>query len=348
MYKGCLNNRIIYKGISKNFMSSTNSLNSSIPVIDIDPLRNGNLNSRKAVAKQIDEANREIGFFLIKNTGIEFNYVHKTLKSCEEFFLSSFENKMKCRIDNPPENKPWGYFPQNMELLQRSQDFDSKEKKTYFNDINEQYNLQNDNPNANFPSRIFPSYPESFKVNFSKYWKDCESLSNLLLEGFALSLDVDEKFFYEKFNKCASSLRVLHYPENIKLQPGQFRASEHTDYGSLTMLYSTAPGLQVKSRKGEYLDVNIPWDHFVINIGDLMAFWTNDRWISTPHRVVSKNSEEPVKRFSLAFFHNPNTDCLVDCIPTCQTLENPWKYEKIYSGDFIMKKFKASIGEVKL
>ena len=168
MYKTFFKYRFFYKGISKKFLSSNNYLNSSIPVIDIEPLRNGNLKSRKAVAKQIDEANREIGFFLIKNTGIDFNHVHKTLKSCEEFFLSSLENKMKCRIDNPPENKPWGYFPQNMELLQRSKDFNSKEKKTYFNDINEQYNLQNDNPNGNFPSRIFPSYPESYKENFSK------------------------------------------------------------------------------------------------------------------------------------------------------------------------------------
>jgi len=84
-------------------------------------------------------------------------------------------------------------------------------------------------------------------------------------------------------------MRLLHYPEKIPLEAGQFRASEHTDYGGLTILYSTSPGLQVKTRWGEWLDINIPKDHFVINIGDLMAFWTNDRWVSTPHRVVAKD-----------------------------------------------------------
>jgi isopenicillin N synthase-like dioxygenase len=332
------------KFLSKKFFSSGKIIE-SIPVIDIAPLRSGDPVAMKKVGKQIDEVNKEIGFFLVKNTGIDFDHIQKTLKACEDFFLSPLENKMQCRIDSPPEYKPWGYFPRNMEQLQRGKDFDKKEKKTYLNDINEQFNMQNDNPKAMLPAPTFPSYPTEFKPHFIKYWKDCENLSNLLLKGFALGLDINENFFENKFDYCASALRVLHYPEGVKLQPGQFRASEHTDYGSLTVLYSTAPGLQVRNRKGEYIDVVIPWGHFVINIGDLMAFWTNDRWVSTPHRVIAKDNEVPVKRFSLAFFHNPNSDSLVECIPSCQSSENPWKYEKIYSGDFIMKKFKASIGE---
>jgi isopenicillin N synthase-like dioxygenase len=325
--------------LGKKFFSS------SIPVIDLKGLRSGDLKSMKEVGKQIDEANKEIGFFLVKNTGVDFGHMEKTLKTCEDFFLSPLENKMQCRKDSPPEFKPWGYFPRNMEQLQRGKDFDSKEKKDYLNDINEQFNMQNDSPKSNLPAPIFPSYPQEFKPVFTRYWKDCESLSNLLLKGFALGLDIEPAYFENKFDYCASVLRVLHYPEGVKLQPGQFRASEHTDYGSLTVLYSTAPGLQVKNRNGEYVDVTIPWEHFVINIGDLMAFWTNDKWVSTPHRVISKDSDKPVKRFSLAYFHNPNTDCLVECIPSCQSEKQPWKYEKIYSGDFIMKKFKASIGE---
>jgi isopenicillin N synthase-like dioxygenase len=132
------------------------------------------------------------------------------------------------------------------------------------------------------------------------------------------------------------------------LQQGQFRASEHTDYGALTVLYSTAAGLQVKNTQGEWIDVEVPKGHFVINIGDLMSFWTNNRWVSTPHRVVTKDSAKPTKRFSLVFFHNPNYDAKVECIPTCETRENPAKFSHVLAGDFIMKKFKASIGEAEL
>lgn len=319
---------------------------SSIPIIDLAGLRAGSQKEMKSVGTQIDQANKEIGFFLVKNTGFDFKFIDITLKSCEEFFLSDMSNKMKCRIDEPPEFKPWGYFPRNMELLQRSKDFNKKEKVTYLNDINEQYNMQNDNPQAGLVQRVFPYYPESFKEVFTKYWKDCEGLSNLLLKGFALGLDVNQDFFENKFDNCASCLRVLYYPETVKLQPGQFRASEHTDYGALTVLYSTAPGLQLKTRKGDWIDVEVPPEHFVINIGDLMAFWTNDRWVSTPHRVISKDVENPVKRFSFAFFHNPNSETIVDCINSCKNENNPWRYQQITSGEFIMKKFKASIGEI--
>lgn len=330
---------------SLNFFSfKPFSVKNSIPVIDVEALRLGNEKERKDVGKQIDEANREIGFFLVKNTGVDFNFMKETIDTCEKFFLSDLENKMSCRKDDI-ENKPWGYFPRNLEQLTRGRDFDKKEKQTYLNDINEQFNMQNDHHKAGLAKRVFPNYPPEFRDVFPKYWKECEKLSNLLLKGFAYGLDVPANFFEDKFDYCSSCLRVLYYPQDVGLQPGQFRASEHTDYGSLTVLYSTAPGLQVKNRKGEWLDVEVPWEHFVINIGDLMAFWSNDRWVSTPHRVISKDSQKPVKRFSLAFFHNPNSDAVVECIPSCQSQSNPAKYQKVVSGDFIMKKFRASIGE---
>ena len=86
----------------------------------------------------------------------------------------------------------------------------------------------------------------------------------------------------------------------------------------------------------------------MINIGDLMSFWTNNRWVSTPHRVVAKDIAKPTKRFSLVFFHNPNYDAKVNCIPSCHSTENPAKYSQVLAGDFIMRKFKASIGETDL
>jgi len=95
----------------------------------------------------------------------------------------------------------------------------------------------------------------------------------------------------------------------------------------------------VKARTGEWIDIEIPWNHFVINIGDLMAYWTNDRWISNLHRVVSSESGNSEDRFSLAFFHNPNSEALVECIPTCHSSSNPIKYKKVYSGDFLWHSF---------
>lgn len=207
--------------------------------------------------------------------------------------------------------------------------------------------MQNDHPGAKLAKWVYPPYPEEFKSVYAGYFKDCETLANKVMECFAHGLEIDETFFHNKFDKNNSVLRTLFYPENMSLSAGQLWASEHTDYGALTLLYSTAPGLQAKNRDNEWIDVSIPWEHYAVNIGDLMAFWSNDRWVSTPHRVISKDMDKPVKRISLAFFHNPNKDCLIECIPSCHDEKNPIKYEKTYSGDFIMKKFHASIGEKK-
>ena len=316
---------------------------SKIPVIDVSPLYELNIQAFQQVGQQIDEANRTIGFFLIKNTGIDFSNVSQLVSTSQSFFQSSIDNKMTCR--NPAtEYLPWGYFPRNMEQLQRGKDFENQ-KQDYMNDVNEQFNLQSDHPLALLPLRQYPPYPMEFKQVFDNYYRQAYELSNLLMKGFAAGLGIPFNFFEDKFTYASSCLRVLHYPQGEKLVPGQYRASEHTDYGALTLLYSTAAGLQVKNRKGEWLDIEVPWKHFVVNIGDLMAFWTNDRWVSNLHRVVGKG-DNPLKRISVAFFHNPNYDAEIECISTCvDKSQNKGKYDKVMSGDFIMKKFKASVGE---
>lgn len=328
----------------KKFIKSFSGKLQHIPVIDISPLRNGTESARKEVGRQIDEANKDIGFIVVKNSGIDFKFVSEVIETADKFFSSPMENKMKCRV-NTPEQKPYGYYPRNFEALQRTEQADIDTK--YVNDVNESYNLQSANPKSLCPERIFPEYPKEFSTVMNKYWNECDVLARTLMKGFAYGLGVEPCFFESKLDHSASVVRLIHYPEGVKLQPGQYRISEHTDYGSLTILYSTAEGLQVKTRKGEWVNVQIPWEHFVINIGDLMAFWTNDRWVSTPHRVVSKDNENPHKRFSIVYFQNPNHDALIECIPTCKDEKYPAKYKPILSQDFVLNKFRTSIGEAK-
>lgn len=166
------------------------------------------------------------------------------------------------------------------------------------------------------------------------------------MRGFALSLRLEEDWFASKTNRHASSLRALNYPSlgpGFEAVPGQMRASAHTDYGVLTVLKSGGPGLQVKLRDGAWHDVPFIPHGFVINLGDLMSRWTNDRWLSTPHRVVTP----PVavganRRQSMAYFCNLNMDAHVEAIPTCVSSDSPAKYPPTKAGDHLMAKHTAS------
>jgi isopenicillin N synthase-like dioxygenase len=154
---------------------------------------------------------------------------------------------------------------------------------------------------------------------------------------FALSLGLDETFFDRKIDKHVSSLRFINYPDQpIPPAQGQKRAGEHTDYGALTILkVEDAPGgLQVRDRSGNWIDVGYVPGTFVVNIGDLMMQWTNDRWISTLHRVMNPPTEaaRSSRRISMVFFHQPNYDTDVTCLPTCTSVANPPRYASTTSG----------------
>jgi isopenicillin N synthase-like dioxygenase len=130
--------------------------------------------------------------------------------------------------------------------------------------------------------------------------------------------------------------------------PDQERAGAHTDYGSLTILLPDPEigGLEVKYKNGKWLPINPEENTFIINIGDMMARWTNDRWVSTLHRVTTPNKIERTltdKRQSIAYFQNPNFDAAIKCLPTCIQSDNQAKYQTIMAGKYLMNRFKATM-----
>ena len=140
-----------------------------------------------------------------------------------------------------------------------------------------------------------------------------------------------------------------NYPDLDKdPEPGQLRASAHTDYGTMTILrQDNAPGgLQVLGKDGEWKPVSTHANAFVINIGDLMQRWTNDSWVSTLHRVVPppRDATGSCRRQSVAFFHNINADHVVKVIDTCTSEEQPAKYPPIAAFEHLMQKHRAAMG----
>lgn len=238
-------------------------------------------------------------------------------------------------------------------------------------DLKECFAVGPSNPAAGMPPVQWPQNPAEMQAVWTEYYGAMETLSSNLLKlcGMccvcawscavfsvvrlllrargkiracfmnliplpALGLRLDEDWFEDKITRHRSCLRALNYPHQDKTpEAGQIRAGAHTDYGSLTILaQDDAGGLQVRNATGEWQDIEPTPGAYVINLGDLMARWTNDRWVSTLHRVVNPQDIAGItarrgttRRQSMAFFHNINHDHLVECIPTCASASNPVK-----------------------
>ncbi|HEY0200167.1 MAG TPA: 2OG-Fe(II) oxygenase family protein [Burkholderiaceae bacterium] len=169
------------------------------------------------------------------------------------------------------------------------------------------------------------------------------SLAASLMRIFALALALPENFFDDKINEHISMLRVLSYPPQREAPlPGQMRAGAHSDYGSMTIVLPDGPGLQVFNKAGQWVDVPMVPGSFVVNIADLMMQWTNDTWVSTLHRVANPpagDAARNTRRQSLVFFHQPNYDAMVECLPSCLAPGEKPKYAPISSGDHLKSKF---------
>jgi isopenicillin N synthase-like dioxygenase len=170
-----------------------------------------------------------------------------------------------------------------------------------------------------------------------------ERVATTLMRIFAVGLGMDKHYFDDKIDRHITNFSVLHYPEQPKPPLlGQLRAGAHTDYGSLTILKpDNAPGgLQVQNKDGAWIDVPTLPGTFIVNLGDLMAEWTNDRWVSTLHRVINPPRDKAIgsRRLSMAFFHQPNYDAVIECLPTCSAAERPPRYGRTTSGEHVWMK----------
>lgn len=319
--------------------------NLEIPVIDLAAYFEGSERGKASVARAVDDACRAIGFLVISGHGVDEALSETMREVSGRYFDLATDEKLLLKM---PSDCYRGYTPIGTEGLAASLDQvappDLKESFSIgpLNAADDEYHK---GPQAGpfFADNTWPDQPEGMREIWEAYYRAMENLATSLMRIFALALDLPEHWFDDKVDRHITNFSVIHYPEpEGESIPGQLRAGAHTDYGSLTILQKDdAPGgLQVQGDDGSWIDVpNVPGS-FVVNLGDLMAEWTNDRWRSTMHRVVLPDTESrgSSNRYSMAFFHQPNYDAVVECIPTCCTEDNPARYGKTTSGEHVVMK----------
>ncbi|MFF3878145.1 isopenicillin N synthase family dioxygenase [Streptomyces sp. NPDC001978] len=328
-----------------------------VPVIDLTGARSGDSQRRAEVAETIDKTCRTSGFLVIVGHGVQEQAITDMYRATREFF--ALPDAAKAALLADPADPLMRGFGRKGSLAASNPDA-AVESERALPDVSETFtvnrlgepegsrSLPSDAaPGLRTPNR-WPDLP-GFAEAYRAYYTEMERLAVELMRLFALGLDLPENWFDDKIDRHMTNLTANYYPEQpVPPAPGQLRKGVHRDWGSLTILYQDngTGGLQVLDRTARrWLDVPVVEGSFVVNIGDLMAIWTNDTWVSTVHRVVNPPRDKADnKRYSVPFFHQPNYDALIECIVTCTDEDNPPRHEPVRSGEYIMGKFSRAYG----
>src|SRR6202167_503509 len=320
------------------------------PIIDIAAVPTASAAALKDLGSQVDEICRQTGFLAIVGHGVPREVIGAAWYAARALFDLPVDRKLAARM--PYVGYPYGYSPLQAEALAQSLGAETPP------DVKESFSIgplhqpppTGNEPDADFrfAANLWPQEPVNFREAWSAYYGAMGELATRIMRVFAVALQLPEDFFTAVIDNPISAMRALNYPHQpVPPQPRQLRAGAHSDYGSLTILLAGAApgGLEIRTPDGQWQKVPIVPDAFIINIGDLMARWTNDHWVSTLHRVVNPPADRrgSSRRQSIAFFHQPNWDAEIACIPTCTAPGESAKYPPVKSGEHLMQKFRRSV-----
>lgn len=318
-------------------MSIAKASPSEIPVIDVSMLHGGGADATKALAARIGAAARGIGFFAVTGHGLPAAQLEGIFAAARALFTLPLDAKEAISIEKAGNNRGWVRL--GGEALDPTRPADLKEA------FNVGLELRPDHPDvlAGTAFRGRNAWPpiEGWREEVLAYFDAVWSLGRLLHRPIAQDLGLPPGWFDDKLDAPLATLRLLRYPPvPAGTAGGAIGAGEHTDYGNLTLLLTDdAGGLEVKTRDGRWLQAPVLPGSFIVNIGDCLMRWTNDVYVSTPHRVFHT---APRERISIAFFLDANPDAVVAALPSCTGPDRPPRYPPITTADYIREQLDAT------
>ncbi|QSP95352.1 isopenicillin N synthase family oxygenase [Marinobacter salinisoli] len=306
----------------------------SLPIISLTGLMSDDLEQRKKTAAELGRACREVGFFYVKDHGIPAAVCEGAFDLARQLFALPQDQKQAMSIKNSPHNR--GYVAMADEKLNPESGADMKEG---FN-IGTDFPADHPDVLADKPFRGVNFWPEiaGWRERALDYFEHCLALGRVIHRGFSLDLGRPEDFFEPYLKQPIATLRMLRYPPSAgQVDRDDGAAGTHTDYGNITILATDAvAGLEVSNRHGEWIKAPHVPGAFVCNIGDCLMRWTNDVYVSTPHRVRPPQSE----RYSIPFFLEVDPDAVVD--PRDIAPEQAPKYEPVTCAAYLASRLNAT------
>ncbi|GAB6900524.1 2-oxoglutarate and iron-dependent oxygenase domain-containing protein [Kineosporia succinea] len=318
-----------------------------VPTIDLAVFRDGTAADRALVAAAFDRAGSTAGFVQVVGHGVPAEVEAGLIAAMDGFFGLPMWQKKALRPASPEFNR--GYTPPRAERLGIGSHSAA--------DLFEAFNMgrsSEDFPGLEldelqYAPNLWPLRPESFEPGVLAWFGEAARVAREMTSVMAVALGLDPAFFTGYQDHALEVLRLNHYrapaPETA-LPTGQVGLGTHTDPGILTVLWAdpSVRGLQVLGANGEWHDVIPEPGALLVQLGDLLARWTNDRWVSTPHRVLPPTDENGtlVRRRSAAFFHDGNADAVISVLPGCA--DEDVRYESVTVADHLAARAIGSRG----
>jgi len=322
----------------------------AVPTIDIAPFLAGDAAGKAAVARAFRAACEEVGFVVISGHGVPEETIQRLFERGYAFFDQPADVKARWHPTGPAQQR--GYHGMATRGLSATLGKDAPKdlrESVFLGPLDDHSAAYAHLPEAAtaYAPNLIPTEPEGIETALTDMYRAFERLSGDLLRIFAVALDLGEHHFAPLIDRHFSILSAHHYPALTEPPlPGQLRTGAHTDYGALTILAMTQSrgGLEVESKEGAWLPVAPADGELVVNLGDMMQRWTNDRWRSTMHRVITPDdlNDAMSRRMSVGYFMHPNYDAEISCIPTCLAPGAAPRHRPISAGGHIRAKIDAS------
>ena len=313
----------------------------AIPVIDFEAAFRDQPGGLDAVAAKVRHACEQVGFFYLAGHGVPQAMIDAAFAASREFHAMPLADKLRLKLN---ENNI-GYLPVN-QSMQRASTVHKATRPNY----NESFFISHDR-SADHPDVVggkplrgrnqWPQGHEQMRAAMIGYMKTLERVGERMLPVLARSLEMPAAYFTPFFTDEAHlNVRFLHYPPQDCEDDEQFGQGPHTDNSFITMLArEEVPGLAVRVPSGEWLAPPVIPGTFLVNLGNIMKRWSNDRFLSTPHGVLNDSGKD---RYSIAFFYSPNPASTIECLPSCTNPGEPPRYPPAVYRDLILDFYNAN------
>ncbi len=314
-----------------------------VPVIDISGWNSGEGSERDRIASEFGHACETVGFLQLVGHGLSEAAIAGLYGAADELFALPLDRKLELGPPRPAVNR--GYAAKGSESLSYS--LGQASPPDLFEAFNVGVDVPGEDDDVFYPDNIWPAELATFRPAVERYLGELAVLTQQIQGIIENALQLPAGFFTTRTDRSVDVFRIIRYQREAGEAPAldnQMRMGAHTDYGIFTILLADqVPGLQIVAPDGAWLDVVPATGAVVINIGDALAIWTNDRWRSTLHRVLPPTSgnDDPALRRSFAFFHDGNVDAVIECLPSCVEPGSQPKYAPVTIREHLLNKILA-------